>query len=129
MPETAAQPRAKRGPKPKTVDAIRAHLIACRLTTPELAQLDAGRPAGVTRGARLRALALARQVPASIPTLNLKTVAQLAKLSANINQVAKRANAGLELTGVTQLITELSDLLIHSVAKIKADQAEDGEDS
>ena len=94
-PPTDAQtprPRAKRGRKPKSAPDKRQHLVACRLTDAEQAQLERGRSA-LSAGEWLRTLALARRLPRAIPEINLEAYGALARSAANLNQLARRANA------------------------------------
>lgn len=86
-----ARPPGRRGRTPKAPEALQRHLVACRLTDAELAQLDLGRGV-LTRGEGLRQLALARRLPPHIPEVNRQAYAELARASANLNQLARRAN-------------------------------------
>ena len=100
MPNSAGPPpdappprsRAKRGRKPKSAPDKRQHLVACRLTDAEQAQLERGRGA-LSAGEWLRTLALARRLPRAIPETNLGAYGALARSAANLNQLARRANA------------------------------------
>ena len=86
-----ARTPGRRGRTPKAPEALQRHLVACRLTDAELAQLDLGRGI-LTRGEGLRQLALARRLPPHIPEINRQAYAELARASANLNQLARRAN-------------------------------------
>ena len=113
MPNSAAPPtdappprlRAKRGRKPKSAPDKRQHLVACRLTDAEQAQLERGRGA-LSAGEWLRTLALARRLPRAIPEINLEAYAELARASANLNQLSRRAHIAGQLE-----IAELSAAL------------------
>lgn len=84
-------PTRRRGRTLKAPEALQRHLVACRLTDAELAQLDLGRGV-LTRGEGLRQLALARRLPPGIPEVNRQAYAELARASANLNQLSRRAN-------------------------------------
>lgn len=90
-PSPSPPPTRRRGRTPKAPEALQRHLVACRLTDAELAQLDLGRGV-LTRGEGLRQLALARRLPPHIPEVNRQAYAELARASANLNQLARRAN-------------------------------------
>ena len=100
MPNSAApspdapplRPRAKRGRKPKSAVDKRQHLVACRLTDAEQAQLERGRGA-LSAGEWLRTLALARRLPRSIPAVNLEIYGALARAAGNLNRLTRHANA------------------------------------
>ena len=86
MPKSSPSPPptrtpGRRGRTPKAPEALQRHLVACRLTDAELAQLDLGRGV-LTRGEGLRQLALARHLPPAIPALNRQAYAELARASA-----------------------------------------------
>ena len=93
---SSPRPRAKRGRKPKSAPDKRQHLVACRLTDAEQAQLERGRGA-LSAGEWLRTLALARRLPRAIPEINLEAYRALARSAANLNQLARRANAANRL--------------------------------
>lgn len=92
--ESEQTSQRKRGRKPKPVAERRTHAVACRLTDAELARLDERRPAGVSRGEWLRRLALARRLPASVPSVNLQLWAELGRLAGNLNQHQRAINEG-----------------------------------
>jgi len=86
--------RRRRGPVP--LDAIdrRGHTVSVRLNDSELARLDSQRDAvQMQRGEYLRAAALHR-LPPTIPAVNREAWASLARSAANLNQIARRMNAG-----------------------------------
>ena len=95
-PPFAPRPSSRRGRKPKALEALQRHLVACRLTDAELEQLDAGRGV-LTRGEGLRQLALARRLPPAIPAVNRQAYDELARASANLNQLSRRANIAGQL--------------------------------
>ena len=97
-PPDAPSPRlgTKRGRKPKSALEKRQHLVACRLTDAEQAQLARGRGA-LTAGEWLRTLALARRLPRPIPSINLEAYRALARAASNLNQLSRRANAADQL--------------------------------
>ena len=100
------RPRAKRGRKPKSAPDKRQHLVACRLTDAEQAQLERGRSA-LSAGEWLRTLALARRLPRAIPEINLEAYRALARSAANLNQLARRANAADRLE-ISELVATLA---------------------
>ena len=104
-PPPLAARASRRGRKPKAPEAVQRHLVACRLTDAEAAQLDAGR-GRLTRGEGLRQLALARRLPPGIPPINCQAYAELARASANLNQLSRRAHIAGQLE-----IAELSAAL------------------
>lgn len=95
-PPFAPRASSRRGRKPKALEALQRHLVACRLTDAELEQLDAGRGV-LTRGEGLRQLALARRLPPAIPAVNRQAYDALARASANLNQLSRRANIAGQL--------------------------------
>jgi len=85
--------RSRRGPEPLSNDAKRNHCVSVRLNDAELAQLERQRLAPkMQRGEYLRVAAL-HELPPTIPALNRSAYAALARVGANINQIAKRLNA------------------------------------
>jgi hypothetical protein len=86
--------RARRGPDPLPEGEAREWTVSVRLNGDELAQLDAQRaPVRMKRGEYLRAAAL-HQLPPTIPPLNADAWVELSRSAANLNQLARRANAG-----------------------------------
>ena len=144
MPNSAAPPtdapppraRAKRGRKPKSAPDKRQHLVACRLTDAEQAQLERERGA-LSAGEWLRTLALARRLPRAIPEINLEAYRALARSAANLNQLTRRANAADRLD-ISELAATLATfrLALLGVGSELEEQAkaeaqgkeEDGED-
>lgn len=86
--------RRRRGPAPLDAADKRRHSVSVRLNDAELARLDALRETvRMQRGEYLRAAALHR-LPPSIPAVNRRAWAELARTAANLNQLAHRLNAG-----------------------------------
>jgi len=104
-PSPSPRPGAKRGRKPKSAPDKRQHLVACRLTDAEQAQLERGRGA-LTAGEWLRTLAMARRLPRAIPAVNLEAYGALARAAGNLNRLTRHVNA----TGQLEL-AELSATL------------------
>ena len=129
--------RKRRGPKPKPAGEKRGTSVTGRLTPAELAQLDAGRGA-LPRGEWLRTLALARQLPRAIPEINLEAYGALARSAANLNQLARRANAvdRLAIAGLAAMLATFraallgvgSELEEKAKADAQAQGSEDGDD-
>lgn len=91
--------RRRRGRKPVPAHLSRRHPVTCRLTDDELARADERRGA-LTRGEWLRRAALAR-LPRAIPAVNRDAWTELARLAANLNQVAHRLNVDSAAPGPT----------------------------
>lgn len=86
--------RARRGPKPLPAGEKREHTVSVRLNLAELSWLDAERaPLQMQRGEYLRAAAMDR-LPPTIPALNREAWADLARVSANLNQAMRAVNDG-----------------------------------
>ena len=107
------RPRAKRGRKPKSAPDKRQHLVACRLTDAEQAQLERGR-GELSAGEWLRTLALARRLPRAIPEINHEAYRELARAASNLNQLARRANAAdrLEITALAETLAAFRAALV-----------------
>lgn len=106
--------RRRRGPAPLDAADKRRHSVSVRLNDAELARLDALRETvRMQRGEYLRAAALHR-LPPSIPAVNRRAWAELARTAANLNQLARRLNAGeaLELAEVRAAVDDLRRRLI-----------------
>lgn len=106
--------RRRRGPAPLDAADKRRHSVSVRLNDAELARLDALRETvRMQRGEYLRAAALHR-LPPSIPAVNRRAWAELARTAANLNQLAHRLNAGeaLALAEVRAAVEELRRRLI-----------------
>ena len=133
------RPRAKRGRKPKSAPDKRQHLVACRLTDAEQAQLERGRGA-LSAGEWLRTLALARRLPRAIPEINLEAYGALARSAANLNQLTRRANAAdrLEISELAATLATFRAALLgvgseleekaKADAQVQGNEGEDGDD-
>ena len=98
MPETLPPPpRRRRGGRPKGDPAtVRVTTIGVRVSPSEYAALkDKAAQMNVTPAQWLRQAALSRRLPAPpVPAINRAAYAELARLSANLNQLARHANRG-----------------------------------
>ena len=124
------RPRAKRGRKPKSAPDKRQHLVACRLTDAEQAQLERGRSA-LSAGEWLRTLALARRLPRAIPEINLEAYRALARSAANLNQLARRVNAAdrLEISELAATLATFRAALLGVGSELEERaKCEDGDD-
>ena len=112
-PSPSPRPGAKRGRKPKSAPDKRQHLVACRLTDAEQAQLARGRGA-LTAGEWLRTLALARRLPRAIPAVNLAAYSALARAAGNLNRLTRHVNATgqLELAELSATLAEFRAALL-----------------
>jgi hypothetical protein len=72
---------------------LRAHCVSVRLNNLELAALDNAR-SGRQRGAYLRDVWLDAPVAAPIPAINQRAWTELARASANLNQIAYQLHLG-----------------------------------
>ena len=136
-PPDAPPPRlgTKRGRKPKSAPDKRQHLVACRLTDAEQAQLADGRGV-LTAGEWLRTLALARRLPRPIPAINLEAYRALARAASNLNQLSRRANAAdqLDIAALAATLASFRAALVgvgserEEQAKADAQENEDGDD-
>lgn len=107
----AATPAKRRGGRPKNAPGtVRAITIGVRVAPAEHATLKAKADAmGVTPAQWLRQAALSRRLPSPpVPPINLAQYASLARLAANLNQLAKAANEGRAVTVNNGLIENLS---------------------
>jgi len=87
--------RSRRGPVRE--DEKRRHCVSVRLNDAELAKLDSQRKAvKMRRGEYLRAASL-HKLPPTIPEVNREAWVELARTSANLNQIARRLNVGEEI--------------------------------
>lgn len=94
-------PRRSRGGRPKNPPGtVRATTIGVRVSPAELDALQAkAEQMGMTPAHWLREAALSRRLPTPpVPAINRAHYAELARLSANINQLAKLANTGHPVT-------------------------------
>lgn len=111
MTEEAA-PRKARGGRPKgDPSAVRVSTIGVRVSVDEYAALKAkAEEIGMTPAQWLREAALSRRLPSPpVPPINREQYAELARLSANLNQLAKLANSGQPVTVADALLQRLAD--------------------
>lgn len=80
----------KRGRKPLPEAEQRRHPVTCRLTDAERDHVDASR-GKVTRGEFIRRAAL-KAAPRVVPEVNREAWVELARLSANLNQLLRHLN-------------------------------------
>lgn len=110
MPDIDESRRARRG---APVPDLRTHTVSVRLSDAELAVLDERRElVRMRRGEYLRAAALHR-LPQVVPAINRQQWAELARLAANLNQIARAVavNAGLP-ADVQACLTECREVLV-----------------
>lgn len=96
FPSPGAPPH-RRGGRPKIdPDALRRITLGVRVSATEYAAVRAkAEQMGLTPAQWLREAALSRPLPRfSVPTINRSEYAELARLAANLNQLAHHANAG-----------------------------------
>lgn len=107
--------RRKHGPDPLSAEEKRGHTVSVRLNVAELSRLDDARsPLQMQRGEYLRAAAF-QQLPRPIPEINRQAWGELARLSANLNQLTRHANAAplaLDLEATRQALADLRRKLI-----------------
>lgn len=112
-PEAAVPPPARgRGGRPRGApDTVRAVTIGVRVSPPELAALQAkAQQMGMTPAHWLREAALARRLPSPpVPAINREHYVELARLSANLNQLTRLANSGQAVTVADSLLHHLTD--------------------
>jgi len=111
MTTDTTPPRRGKGGRPKgDPAAVRASTIGVRVSADEYAALRAkAEQMGMTPAQWLREAALSRRLPAPpVPPINREQYAELARLSANLNQLAKLANAGQPVTVADGLLERLS---------------------
>jgi hypothetical protein len=82
----------KRGRKKLSKDEKRRFQIKCSLTKSEMEKVNLGRPEGMSSGEWLRRKALDKKLPRAIPEINRQAWADLARVTGNLNQIAKRLN-------------------------------------
>lgn len=111
MTAEATPPRKGRGGRPKgDPAAVRVHRVNARLSSAELATLTAkAEQMGMTPAQWLREAALSRRLPSPpVPAINREQYAELARLSANLNQLAHGANIGQNVTVNDALLQRLA---------------------
>ena len=104
-------PRRGRGGRPKgDPAAVRVSTIGVRVSADEYAALRAkAEQMGMTPAQWLRAAALSRRLPAPpVPAINREQYAELARLAANLNQLARLANSGQPVTVADELLQALA---------------------
>ena len=97
----APPPKRGRGGRPKNAPGtVRATTIGVRVSPAELKALQAkAEQMGMTPAHWLREAALSRRLPTPpVPAINRAHYVELARLSGNINQLAKLANTGHPVT-------------------------------
>ena len=112
---SADRPEERRGGALRqSGDERRRHTISARLSDAELAQLDLARgEAGLRRGSYLRAAALGQLQP-TVPAINREAWTALSRAAANLNQIARRSNAGdlVELAEVRRALIAFREALL-----------------
>ena len=106
-----APPRKARGGRPKgDPSAVRASTIGVRVSADEYAALKAkAGQMGVTPAQWLREAALSRRLPSPpVAAINREQYVELARLAANLNQLARAANEGQAVTVNDHLMQRLS---------------------
>lgn len=119
MPDTELPelPRRKRGPQPLPAADLRTHCVSVRLSSAELAELDAARASvRMQRGEYLRH-AWSGKLPPTIPPINREAWASLARVAGNLNQYQHRINDGLAVGHDSEVIQALAD----QVQKLRAE--------
>ena len=112
-PEAAdpAPPKRGRGGRPKNAPGtVRDVTIGVRVAPAEFAALTAkAEQMGMTPAHWLREAALSRRLPSPpVPPINREQYAELARLSGNLNQLAKLANSGQPVTVADTLLQRLA---------------------
>lgn len=108
---TTAPPKRGRGGRPKNKPGtVRDVTIGVRVAPAELAVLTAkAEQMSMTPAQWLREAALSRRLPSPpVPAINREQYAELARLSANLNQLAKLANSGKPVTVADALLQRLA---------------------
>ena len=104
-------PRKSKGGRPPGDPAdVRCSTIGVRVSAHEYASLKArAEQMGMTPAQWLREAALSRRLPSPpVPPINREQYAELARLSANLNQLAKASNEGRAVTVNDALLQRLS---------------------
>ena len=107
-----ATPRKARGGRPKgDPSAVRVSTIGVRVSADEYAALKAkAEQMSMTPAHWLREAALSRRLPSPpVPEANRAEYAYLARLSGNLNQLAKLANSGQPVTVADGLLERMAD--------------------
>ena len=111
MTAEATPPRKSRGGRPKgDPAAVRVSTIGVRVSAEEYAALRAkAAQMGMTPAQWLREAALSRRLPSPpVPAINREQYAELARLSANLNQLAHAANIGQNVAVNDALLQRLA---------------------
>ena len=111
MTAETTPPRKGRGGRPKgDPSAVRASTIGVRVSAEEYAALRAkAEQMGMTPAQWLREAALSRRLPSPpVPAANRQQYAELARLSANLNQLAHGANIGQNVAVNDALLQRLA---------------------
>ena len=101
MTAEVTPPRKGKGGRPKgDPAAVRASTIGVRVSADEYAALRAkAEQMGMTPAQWLREAALSRRLPSPpVPAINREQYAELARLSANLNQLARLTHSGEPVT-------------------------------
>ena len=112
MTAEATPPRKGRGGRPKgDPSAVRVSTIGVRVSADEYAALKAkAEQMSMTPAQWLREAALSRRLPSPpVPEANRAEYAYLARLSGNLNQLAKLANSGQPVTVADGLLERMAD--------------------
>lgn len=113
---TPAQPRRSRGGRPKSDPAaVRRATIGVRVSDPEYAALrERAAQMGMTPAQWLREAALSRRLPSlPVPVANREQYAELARLAANLNQLAHAANSGEPVQVSDELLMDVAGQVKH----------------
>lgn len=111
-PDATALPKRGRGGRPKhEAGTVRDVTIGVRVAPLELIALKAkAEQMGLTPAHWLREAALSRRLPSPpVPPINREEYAELARLSSNLNQLAKLANGGQSVVVADALLQRLAD--------------------
>jgi hypothetical protein len=103
--------RRRKGGRPKgDPAAVRAMTIGVRVSPSEYTDLkDKATQMGLTPAQWLRQAALSRRLPSPpVPAINRSVYADLARLSANLNQLARHANRGESVQVDADLLRRLA---------------------
>lgn len=109
--EENAPPRRGRGGRPKNAPGtVRDVTIGVRVAPAEFAALTAkAEQMGMTPAHWLREAALSRRLPSPpVPPINREQYAELARLSGNLNQLARLANSGQTVAVADALLQRLA---------------------
>jgi hypothetical protein len=110
MAEELLSPRKAKGGRPKNdPNAVRTATIGVRVSEREYAQLrEKADQLGISPARWLREAALARRLPPPpVPAINREEYAELARLTGNLNQLARAANEGRAVSVSTPLLESL----------------------